>query len=72
MSDLLIRHVTAVTLDPERRVLDDVAIALSADRIAAIGPDAEIAAAHPNSQVIEAPVVLRKGPPSRPDGEDRA
>lgn len=54
MTDLLIRHATAVTLDPERRVLEDAAIAVSGDRIAAVGPDAEISAAHPAGEVIEA------------------
>ena len=28
MTELLIRHVTAVTMDPERRVMEDAAIAL--------------------------------------------
>jgi cytosine/adenosine deaminase-related metal-dependent hydrolase len=54
MTDLLVRHVTAVTVDPERRVIEDAAIAVAGDRIAAIGPDAEIAAAHPAAEVIEA------------------
>ena len=54
MTDILIRHVTAVTLDPERRVLDDAAIAVSADRIVAVGPDAEVSAAQENvGEVID-------------------
>ena len=54
MTDILIRHVTAVTLDPERRVLDDAAIAVSADRIVAVGPNAEVSAAHENvAEVID-------------------
>lgn len=43
MTDLLIRHVTALTVDAERRVIEDAAIAVAGDRIAAIGPDAELA-----------------------------
>ena len=54
MTVLLIRHAAAVTLDPQRRVLEDTAIAVTCDRITAIGPDAEIAAAHPGTEVIEA------------------
>ena len=54
MTDLLIRHVIAVTIDPERRVIDDAAIAVTDGRIAAIGPDAEVAAAHRAADVIEA------------------
>jgi 5-methylthioadenosine/S-adenosylhomocysteine deaminase len=54
MTNLLIRHATAVTVDPDRRVLEDAAIAITGDRITAIGPDAEIAAAHPGTEVIDA------------------
>lgn len=54
MTDILIRHVTAVTLDPGRRVIDDAAIALTADRITAIGPDTEVSAANSGAaQVID-------------------
>ena len=54
MTDFLIRHVTAVTMDPERRVMEDAAIAVGKDRIVAVGPDAEIAAAHRAAEEIEA------------------
>ena len=43
MTDLLIRHVTAVTLDSRRRVLEDAAIAVEDRRIVAVGPDSEVA-----------------------------
>lgn len=43
MTDILIRHATALTIDAERRVIEDAAIAIKGDRIAAIGPDAELA-----------------------------
>ena len=54
MADLLIRHVTAVTMDPERTVMEDAAIAVGGDRIVAIGPDADIAPAHAATEEIEA------------------
>lgn len=54
MTDLLIRHATVVTVDPQRRVLDDAAIAVSGDRITAIGADAELASEHPDAQIIDA------------------
>ena len=43
MTDILIRHVTALTLDPRRRVLEDAAIAVEDRRIVAVGPDSEVA-----------------------------
>ena len=54
MIDLLIRHVTAVTMDPERRVMEGAAIAVGGDRIIAVGPDAEIAATHAGAEEIDA------------------
>lgn len=44
MTDILIRHATALTVDSDRRVIEDAAIAINGDRIAAIGPDADLAA----------------------------
>ena len=46
MTDVLIRHVTAITLDSRRRVLEDAAIAVEGRRIVAVGPDSEVAADH--------------------------
>jgi cytosine/adenosine deaminase-related metal-dependent hydrolase len=43
--DIVISGVTAVTVDSDRRVLDDAWIAISGDRIAAIGTDEAPAAA---------------------------
>lgn len=55
MTDLLIRGGVVITMDEARRVLDDGAIAITNGRIAAVGPTAEVAAAHPApAQVIEA------------------
>ncbi len=42
--DLLLTHGLVVTQDPERRILTDAAIAISCDRIAAIGPTAALEA----------------------------
>lgn len=42
MTDLMIRHATALTVDAERRVIGHAAIAITGDRIAAIGPDADL------------------------------
>ena len=46
MTDILIRHVTAIALDSRRRVLEDAAIAVEGRRIFAVGPDSEVAADH--------------------------
>jgi len=46
MADLIITNATIVTVDPARRVLHDAAIAISADRITAIGTTADIIAQH--------------------------
>lgn len=53
MSDFVIRHVTAVTVDADRRVIADAAIAVSAGRIVAIGSDTDIASGHPDAEVID-------------------
>ena len=54
MTDILIRHVTAVTVDAERRVIDNAAIAVTGDRITAIAPDDELATAEvPAATVID-------------------
>ncbi len=55
MTDILIRHATLVTVDPDRRVINDGALAITADRITALGPDAELAhLADDAGQVIDA------------------
>lgn len=55
MTHILIRHVTAITVDADRRVIEDAAIAITGDRITAIGPDTDLAAlAETAGEVIEA------------------
>jgi cytosine/adenosine deaminase-related metal-dependent hydrolase len=55
MTDLLIRGGVVITMDPARRVIPDGAVAVKDGRIAAVGPTAEVEAAHSNAaQVIEA------------------
>ncbi len=46
MTDLLIRNVTAVTVDPGRRIIEDAAIAVTGDRILHVGPDADLPPEH--------------------------
>ncbi|MDU8913923.1 amidohydrolase family protein [Aestuariicoccus sp. MJ-SS9] len=55
MTGLLIRHATALTVDADRRVIEDSAIAVAGDRISAIGPDADLAhLAESADEVIDA------------------
>ena len=54
MTELLIRHVTAITMDPDRRVVEDAAIYVRGDRIVSVAPDAETAATHAGTEEIEA------------------
>ena len=54
MADILIRNGVVVTVDPKRRVIEDGAVAITGDRIVAIGPSEAVAAAHPAATVIDA------------------
>ena len=54
MADILVRGGVLVTMDADRRVIEDGAVAIAGDRIVAVGPTAEVEAAHPAATVIEA------------------
>jgi 5-methylthioadenosine/S-adenosylhomocysteine deaminase len=53
-ADLLLLHGTVVTMDPQRRVLENAAVAIQDGLIEAIGPSDEIASAYQSSKVIDA------------------
>ena len=42
MTDILIKHGVVVTMDPARRVIEDGAVAVTGDRITAVGTTAEL------------------------------
>ncbi len=52
--DILITGGTVITMDSVRRVLDDGAVAIRADRIVAVGNTAELVAKYSGRQVIDA------------------
>lgn len=54
MADLIIRNGYVATMDPERRVLADGAIAIEGNRIVAVGPTDEVLAAHTAVHTIDA------------------
>nr|CAB3462047.1 unnamed protein product [Digitaria exilis] len=47
--DTILRNAVVVTMDGELRVLRDGAIAVAGDRIAAVGPSADVVAAFPRA-----------------------
>ena len=53
MAILLVTHATVVTVDADRRVLHDAAIALEDDRIVAIGDTADIVARYPGAEILD-------------------
>jgi len=52
-ADILITGATVITMDGERRVLENAAIAIVGDRIAAIGPTQELEARYSATQLID-------------------
>src|SRR5689334_7074763 len=54
VADLLVRHGYLITMDDERRVIADGAIAIRGKRIIAVGRDAEIAARFSATREIDA------------------
>ena len=53
MSDILIENATVITMDPERRVIEDGAVAITGARIEAVGPTAEVRQGRTAGQVID-------------------
>ena len=54
MSDILIEHGTVITLDPQRRIIEDGAVAIRGDRILAVDSRESLAASGPFETVIDA------------------
>ena len=54
MADILITGGTIITMDPNRSVIADGAVAIEADRIIAVGSREEIVARHRATKVIDA------------------
>lgn len=54
MADLVIANAYVITVDPDRRIIHDGAVAVADGRILAVGPTAEILRDHSAPQVIEA------------------
>jgi len=53
-ADILITGGTVITMDPQRRVIEDGAVAIAADRIEAVGTSAELATRYRARRVIDA------------------
>ena len=54
MTDILITHGVVVTIDAQRRVIEDGAVAIAGDRIVAIGPTDAMLGQHSAAKVIDA------------------
>ena len=59
---LLITHATILTVDADNRVIDDGAVCVEDGRIAAVGPSAEVEAAHPRAARVVESLGVRKEP----------
>jgi 5-methylthioadenosine/S-adenosylhomocysteine deaminase len=54
MADILITNGTVITMDPERRVLENGAVAIEGSRIVAVGETDALRRSHPARRVIDA------------------
>lgn len=54
MTDLIVKNGYLITMDKERRIFADGAIAIAGNRIAAVGRTADILARHKSAHVIDA------------------
>src|SRR5580698_9821000 len=52
--DLLVTHGTVVTMDEQRRLIQDGAVAVRGDSIVAVGPSTDIAAQYDAAKVVDA------------------
>lgn len=54
MADLIVSGGVVIPMDPARRIIEDGAVAITGDRIVAVGPSAEVLAAHQAPRTIDA------------------
>mgnify|MGYP000365220025 CR=1 FL=1 len=54
MAEIVIKHGTVVTMDPERRIITDGAVAIDGGRVVAVGKTGEVARAHQATLTIDA------------------
>ena len=54
MADLLIHNGIVITMDPQRRVLENTSVAIADNRIVEVGPAAALQARHPAAKTIDA------------------
>jgi cytosine/adenosine deaminase-related metal-dependent hydrolase len=54
MADIIITNGIVVTIDPQRRVIENGAVAIEKDRIVAVGTTEEVLAAHQGATIIDA------------------
>src|SRR5579863_3489287 len=52
--DLLVTHGTVVTMDEQRRLIQDGAVAVRGDSIVAVGPSTDIAAQYEATKTVDA------------------
>lgn len=53
MTDLLLVHGSVITVDRERRIIEDGAVAIAGDRIVEVGPTAELVQRHDGARRID-------------------